>query len=54
MVLGWEDGALSAPFTSPVPSAQVLGREEEENQGKQTAFLPLASPSKLSVLFLVS
>lgn len=43
-----------APFTSPVPSAQVLGREEEENQGKQTASLPLASPSKLSVLFLVS
>jgi len=34
-----------APFTSPVPSAQVLGREEEENQGKQTASLPLAGHS---------
>lgn len=53
VALGWEDGVLSAPFTSPVPSAQTLGWEEEENQGKQTASLPLASPSKLSVLFLV-
>lgn len=46
VVLGWEDGVLSAPFTSPVPSAQALGREEG-NQGKQTASLPQASPSKL-------
>lgn len=49
-----EDGALSAPFTSPVPSAQVLGRRRRRTRANRQHFCHWLLPvSSLSSSWLV-